>query len=394
MAFPAAIAVAVLVLAGCSWTHSGAPSSGGTTAGAGGTRIAYIATLAKRDTNLFVVPASGGAAVRLTSGRAQVLDAAWNRQGTGVVYSRQYLRGAFGDESIGQIRVYVQRFGARPRMIRRCVLTCWAQGFAWSPDGRQIAFVTDVRTRDGGYGEIATMNADGSGFHVVCGEARCGQGLADPQWSPDGTRLTYSNAGVIARFGLMVGAPESHIWESTSRGAGLRMLTRGGCVPETAGPQTCLYDAAARWSPNGRWIAFSRLSEDSTLIRHSSRTRLELVRPNGTGLRVLAACGGLACNQAFTPAWSPDSGTIAYAPSLRAPALDLVTLRGVPRRVRTCLASGRCVVPAPPVWSPDGVSLAFANQVPRPSLFTIGADGAGMRTVTTPGGDDLAWLNR
>jgi TolB protein len=39
-------------------------------------------------------------------------------------------------------------------------------GLAWSPDGKQVAFVSD---RDGGREEIFVMNADGSGQRRLTG---------------------------------------------------------------------------------------------------------------------------------------------------------------------------------------------------------------------------------
>jgi Ca2+-binding RTX toxin-like protein len=53
----------------------------------------------------------------------------------------------------------------------------------WSPDGTRIAFVSD---RDGGFPEIYTMNADGSGVNRLTANVFVD---GNPSWSPDGTRV-------------------------------------------------------------------------------------------------------------------------------------------------------------------------------------------------------------
>jgi Tol biopolymer transport system component len=161
---------------------------------------------------VLAVSPQGSAARPVTRGRAPVVDAAWSRNGRELVFARRSTR---------QVEVFVARGGGRPRLVRRCSLACNPHGFAWSPDGRRIAFVTDIDSHfTGTAGEIAVMNADGTGFPVVCGEVTCGQGLADPQWSPDGSRLLFSNMDVTDFFGL--GPPRA---ASGSPGRTARMPT-------------------------------------------------------------------------------------------------------------------------------------------------------------------------
>ena len=63
---------------------------------------------------------------------------------------------------------------------------------AWSPDGQQIAFVTN---RDGNY-EIYAMNADGRGLVNLTRHEATDQ---RPAWSPDGRQIAF----VSDRGGLM-----------------------------------------------------------------------------------------------------------------------------------------------------------------------------------------------
>ena len=57
---------------------------------------------------------------------------------------------------------------------------------AWSPDGRQIAFESNL---DGDM-EIYVMNADGSGVRQITHNTLWDEG---PAWSPDGTKFAFSS---------------------------------------------------------------------------------------------------------------------------------------------------------------------------------------------------------
>jgi Tol biopolymer transport system component len=80
---------------------------------------------------------------------------------------------------------------------------------AWSPDGRQIAFESDLD----GDREIFVMNADGTGVRQLTHNALWDEG---PAWSPDGTKLAFSS-----------GADDLHldIWTMDVDGTNLRQLT-------------------------------------------------------------------------------------------------------------------------------------------------------------------------
>jgi Tol biopolymer transport system component len=62
---------------------------------------------------------------------------------------------------------------------------------AWSPDGKRIAFQSNVRL---GHFEIYTIGLGGKGLHQVT------QSVVDviqPAWSPDGSKVTFSRDGAI-----------------------------------------------------------------------------------------------------------------------------------------------------------------------------------------------------
>jgi TolB protein len=80
---------------------------------------------------------------------------------------------------------------------------------AWSPDGRQIAFESNL---DGDM-EIFVMNADGSGVRQLTHNTLWDEG---PAWSPDGTRFAFSR-----------GTDDLHldIWTMNADGSDARQLT-------------------------------------------------------------------------------------------------------------------------------------------------------------------------
>src|SRR5262245_35454339 len=103
---------------------------------------------------------------------------------------------------------------------------------AWSPDGRQIAFVTHEpdppRLGPGNPREIYVMDPDGSGQRSLPPDDNASE--KSPAWSPDGRQVAFFATGL-----RVVNAD----------GSGLRRLARNGWG-----------DSAPAWSPDGQQIAF------------------------------------------------------------------------------------------------------------------------------------------
>jgi dipeptidyl aminopeptidase/acylaminoacyl peptidase len=322
-----ASAVALCGVTGCSAWWAQPSTHAAPAPPAAGSRIAFVAGSTKAldsVANVVSVLPSGAGMRAVTRGTPTVTEAAWSAATGDLVFARRWESVGPGDTSVGHVGVFVLRPGGKPRLIRRCPLKCWASRFAWSPDGRQIAFVTRIPSRfTGTAGEIAVMNADGSGFRVICAETTCGQGLDDPQWSPDGTRLLFSNQGVgmFPSLGLL----PSGVWVANADGSGVKKLTQPGCRPGTRPLVGCAYDSGAAWSPSGKWIAFSR--HGSIPLRSGPvRTYLELMAPDGSHPHPIYSCRGLLCTQSLQPAWSPDGSRLALAPWVEGrPRIAVVT---------------------------------------------------------------------
>jgi dipeptidyl aminopeptidase/acylaminoacyl peptidase len=114
--------------------------------------------------------------------------------------------------------------------------------------------------------------------------------VADPQVSPDGSQVAYTYVGVNAKHD----GYDTSLWLVPAAGGAPRQIT--------AGPR----DSSARWSPNGKRIAFARATEKDG-------------KPEPPQMFVLPMDGGEArqltslAKGAGSPEWSPDGRTIAFA---------------------------------------------------------------------------------
>jgi TolB protein len=142
----------------------------------------------------------------------------------------------------------------------------------WSPDGKQISFMS----LQAGNWEIYVINADGSGVKRL---TRNTEGEGFPAWSPDGRMLAFtrfrparnSPAGFVPGY--------SDVYVMNADGSGQRRLARNA--------------AFTGWSPQGRRIAFT------------SGGALYVVNDDGSGLRNLTRTG-------WDSTWSPDGRKIAF----------------------------------------------------------------------------------
>ena len=216
--------------------------------------------------------------------------------------------------------------------------------------GQLISFWTDRGPKAG----VWVMNADGSDQRLVTGDVWAKRG----SFSPDGARLVFDGPVVVGgRIGW-----NFDVYVSNTDGSALHRIT--------SGPQR---DVLAKWSPNGRWIAFSRG------VAAGGVDHVWLVHPDGTGLHRLRVGAG--------PQWSPDGTRIAFAEP-RGSIYGISVMRANGCCVRRL--TGSAFDAAPGDWSPDGHRILFTRwETNRGEVWVMNADGTGQRRLTRNPADDF-----
>jgi Tol biopolymer transport system component len=208
---------------------------------------------------------------------------------------------------------------------------------AWSPNHEQIAFIKPKKhTSD----QVWVMNADGSGQHAVTHLGTAPQLYGNPvssdlSWSPDGTELVFAayldNQGGREQL-YVVDVRTHHVRRLTN-------LATGATEP--------------RWSPNGKWIAFVGAVAPDRIYLYSPKTHHVHAVGHATGLCI---------------AWSPDSKRLVFNAGGH---LELVNVAG--NHYHSLKVDGD-----QSSWSPDGRWIVFASG---DYLKEIRPDGSGLRHI-------------
>jgi Tol biopolymer transport system component len=147
---------------------------------------------------------------------------------------------------------------------------------AWSPDGRQIAFLA-WNTESHEY-ELGVMNPDGSGVRALSTAAA--QTGDHPAWSPDSARIAFTCRVELSNLDICI---------VNRDGTGLVRLTS-----DAAGEWSPV------WSPDGTRIAFST-------NQFGSGNVLALMNADGSGASPIGT--SIA---GWPGSWSPDGAQIAF----------------------------------------------------------------------------------
>jgi Tol biopolymer transport system component len=228
---------------------------------------------------------------------------------------------------------------------------CTIQDVAWSPSGTRVAF---LRGFEGGPLDRSRMSlyvaaADGGAAKKL---AACG--LCGLQY---GSTLGWSPDGKWVAFSRDTGLSGfESLWVVAAAGGKPRRITDCHAV--------CV-DVQPVWSPDGELIAFERMGGR----KHAAVSGLYTVRADGSRLTKIAAAYG-------KPEWSPDGRQLAfdYGPD------SIAVANADGSHLHVLVAGARGSGPGNPSWSPDGRTLAFLTTPGRPGhyraeVWTVNADG-------------------
>lgn len=189
---------------------------------------------------------------------------------------------------------------------------------AWSPDGSQVAFISNRENGKESGQFIYVMNADGNGVRQLSLENESKW----PDWSHDGSRITYTHKGDI------------HVMNADGNGQSINL---------TDSPEE---DAQSSWSPDDRQILW--------LSGGDNHWNLYTMNADGTNVRQLTQNG-----KVFDAAWTVDGQIFTHWDSQEAGCFNCV-MNADGSNIKDAGGKGE-IQRYLPFWTEDGHRVEVAN---------------------------------
>jgi Tol biopolymer transport system component len=226
----------------------------------------------------------------------------------------------------------------------------------WSPDGGQLAFVSEYESS---YepGEIFIVDADGGNLQSIS-DASARDSY--PAWSADGQSLAYVRHVTSADKQIVIYSFE----------------TNTVSIPD---PILNYFEpdlGAISWSPNGAFIAFTSFEHAYDDIFPARILTLELSTGDKT---VLSDDPRVTCS----PKWSPDGDEIAFWTATDRNDYDLDVIEMDSRETRRLTSIENHTNPHCPIdheWSPNSHQIIFTNG--GNEIYVIDSNGENERNIT------------
>jgi Tol biopolymer transport system component len=246
-----------------------------------GTKIVFTST---RDGNreIYVMNADGSDVRRLTNHPALDSRPDWSVDGTKIVFVSARIGGFHPVTGLPLRGVFVMNADGTGVTQLTAPEDALDNGPRFSPDGTKIAF---LRVQANGRMAVYTIDSDGSNERKLTPDSL---NAAEPDWSPDGTKLAAQNNTCP----LPECAGESDVILMNADGSGIssvtnNMTTRNG-----------LASLQPRWSPEGNKLVYHVVTTDPSDFSFDIAT----ITPHGTALKSLTSTPGVDDSN---PAWGP-----------------------------------------------------------------------------------------
>ena len=229
--------------------------------------------------------------------------------------------------------------------------------------GQTGVAATRIVYQERGSQRVYRVDSDG---YSVAAISPGGQTSLSPTWSPAGDRIAYSVLEESGQAPIMI--------HNLSNGARQPVPTIGSggthITPE--------------FSPDGRWLAYARITADGTALFRSDVTRM-CCAERLTGGRFAAD---------LSPTFSPDGRRIAFVSDRSGvPQIYVMAADGTGQELLVPYDYGVTGASYSPEWSPDGSAIIFHRMVEgSPQLFVYSLAGRQIRQLTSQGrNEDGSW---
>ncbi|HEY7547031.1 MAG TPA: S9 family peptidase, partial [Blastocatellia bacterium] len=245
----------------------------------------------------------------------------------------------------------------------------------WSPDGRQIAFLSD---REGGKPQVWLIRPAG-GEAMKLTDAK--SGVQSFEWSMDGNRIAYLSSDpptdeeekkqkerddtklIDQKFKM------THIYVINLGNKETKQITRGD-----------LNVSSLSWSPDGRQIVFAH--QPTPKVPDSYRSDISVASVEDGKIRKLIEREGADSS----PQWSPDGSSIAFASAdgrfdwiANSYICVVAASGGAPRNISRNFDEN----PSAFKWSSTSKAIFFsANQRVTAQIFSISVDTNEVKAIT------------